>query len=732
VLPSLISYQGLLLDDEDQPLAGPCDLLFSLYPDTSLSTPPLWSELHADVVLADGIFHVFLGGTTPLNPALLDGQERWLGIAVDGAEEMSPRLRLTAVPWALRAAVAETALAGVGVADGDWTVVGNDMHAGPTGNVGIGTSSPAVRLDVVGDANVSSAYRIGGGKFLSYVGENVFVGPGAGHATSGASNTFLGFEAGKVNAGAISNTFLGHRAGVVHASGHENTFVGCNAGLADIEGSANTFIGCYAGRGNTTGKDNTFVGRHAGSLNQTGEANVYIGRQAGYNCNGSGNVFIGSQAGYGETDSNTLIIANSYSTSSILVFGDFSSHRLGINTTSPAQTLDVAGTLQATGIKLPSGASAGYVLTSDASGVGTWQAATGGGGGGWIDDGSVVRLQTATDRVGIGTNSPGGSVEIAGTDSVQLNLGGEYNTGCNAAGVKLLISRYDNDDASYTYPIYVMDENSRTDFWLRSRSSETGSSRAYFQGYVGVGTEEALANCRLEVVSPQGSGAVYGKSSCSFGGLSTPGVRGETNEGYGVHGKATGALGWGKGVVGEHTGSGNMAYLGGSSYAVYADGDVLFEHGTVSVPILEITGGADLSEPFDIAAGTAGGAPEPGMVVCIDAEHPGQLAVSRRAYDRTVAGVISGAGDVRPGLLMGQRGSRADGAHAVALTGRVYCQADVSAGAIQPGDLLTTSDLPGHAMKVTDHTRAQGAILGKAMTGLEAGRGLVLVLVTLQ
>jgi hypothetical protein len=82
--------------------------------------------------------------------------------------------------------------------------------------------------------------------------------------------------------------------------------------------------------------------------------------------------------------------------------------------------------------------------------------------------------------------------------------------------------------------------------------------------------------------------------------------------------------------------------------------------------------------------------------------------------------------------LMGQQGTKADGKHPVALTGRVYCQADASNGAIQPGDLLTTSDTPGHAMKVTDHQRAQGAVIGKAMTALADGKGLVLVLVSLQ
>lgn len=100
--------------------------------------------------------------------------------------------------------------------------------------------------------------------------------------------------------------------------------------------------------------------------------------------------------------------------------------------------------------------------------------------------------------------------------------------------------------------------------------------------------------------------------------------------------------------------------------------------------------------------------------------------------DRRVAGIASGAGGVMPGMVMSQEGSIADGKQPVAPTGRVYCWADASAGAIEPGDLLTTSETPGHAMKVADHARARGAVLGKAMTGLKEGKGLVLVLVTLQ
>ncbi|MHC1725500.1 MAG: hypothetical protein AB9866_05720 [Syntrophobacteraceae bacterium] len=154
--------------------------------------------------------------------------------------------------------------------------------------------------------------------------------------------------------------------------------------------------------------------------------------------------------------------------------------------------------------------------------------------------------------------------------------------------------------------------------------------------------------------------------------------------------------------------------------------------GRVTTPVLEITGGADLSEKFTVKSVDALPAPAPGMVVSINPESPGSLMISSTAYDRKVAGIVSGAGGVNPGMLMSQHGTEADGTSPVALTGRVYCRADASVGSIEPGDLLTTAHTPGHAMKVIDHTKAQGAVLGKAMTGLRGGQGLVLVLVTLQ
>lgn len=148
-----------------------------------------------------------------------------------------------------------------------------------------------------------------------------------------------------------------------------------------------------------------------------------------------------------------------------------------------------------------------------------------------------------------------------------------------------------------------------------------------------------------------------------------------------------------------------------------------------SVATLTIRGGADLAEPFKITSD--GGYIPQGSVVVIDDEHPGHLKLSDRPYDTRVAGVVSGANGINPGIQMQQQGL-IDGGKNVALTGRVYVQAEASNGAIKPGDMLTTSSAAGYAMKVADHARAQGAILGKAMTGLSTGKGMVLVLVTLQ
>ncbi len=139
--------------------------------------------------------------------------------------------------------------------------------------------------------------------------------------------------------------------------------------------------------------------------------------------------------------------------------------------------------------------------------------------------------------------------------------------------------------------------------------------------------------------------------------------------------------------------------------------------------------GADIVEGFSSSDGPI----EPGTVVSIDPTpgNEGRLMPSAAAYDSRVAGVVSGAAGVPYGMSLAVDG-RLDGDTKVAMTGRVYVKCSAEGGAIRPGDLLTTASIEGHAMKSSDPTRANGTIIGKAMSSLDADTGLVLVLVNLQ
>jgi len=148
----------------------------------------------------------------------------------------------------------------------------------------------------------------------------------------------------------------------------------------------------------------------------------------------------------------------------------------------------------------------------------------------------------------------------------------------------------------------------------------------------------------------------------------------------------------------------------------------------VKMSVLQVTGGSDLAENFEISDEVT-----VGMIVAIDPNNAGKLILARGGYNRRVAGVVSGANNLSAGMIL----PNLDGTKSslpVALSGRVWVYADATRRAIKPGDLLTTSDTTdGYAMKVTNYRRANGAIIGKAMTELKAGeKGLVLVLVSLQ
>jgi hypothetical protein len=112
----------------------------------------------------------------------------------------------------------------------------------------------------------------------------------------------------------------------------------------------------------------------------------------------------------------------------------------------------------------------------------------------------------------------------------------------------------------------------------------------------------------------------------------------------------------------------------------------------------------------------------------------GKLQCSAIAYDTTVAGIVSTA----PGVALGKKEARNESEELIAVAGRVPCRVDASYAPIEPGDLLTTSNTPGHGMKAQPVVIGEveiyrpGTTLAKALEPLDSGTGTIEVLVTLQ
>ncbi|TNE71505.1 MAG: DUF1566 domain-containing protein, partial [Bacteroidetes bacterium] len=165
--------------------------------------------------------------------------------------------------------------------------------------------------------------------------------------TTGDANTAFGAGALSKNNNGSGNTAIGFSAMPENTSGGYNTAIGSGAMYYNTAGSNNSAVGGWAMHFRTDGTFNTAFG-HAALRDNQGNNNTSIGTESGLgNTSGSGNVFIGYQAGSGTNGSNTLYIANSGGTP--LIFGDFSSERVGLGTTSPSYKLDVAGDINFSG-----------------------------------------------------------------------------------------------------------------------------------------------------------------------------------------------------------------------------------------------------------------------------------------------------------------------------------------------------------------------------------------------
>ncbi|MBN8786811.1 MAG: hypothetical protein J0I84_06965 [Terrimonas sp.] len=134
---------------------------------------------------------------------------------------------------------------------------------------------------------------------------------------------------------------------------------------------------------------------------------------------------------------------------------------------------------------------------------------------------------------------------------------------------------------------------------------------------------------------------------------------------------------------------------------------------------------ADIAEDFTIADSLA----EVGSVMVFDKD--GSLIPCNNPYDKKVVGVISGAGSYKPGMILDKQKEMTNRLP-IALMGKVYCKVDADFNPIEIGDLLTTSATLGCAMKAIDSSKSFGTVIGKALMSLDAGKGLIPILVTLQ
>lgn len=305
---------------------------------------------------------------------------------------------------------------------------------------------------------------------------------------------------------------------------------------------------------------------------------------------------------------------------------------------------------------------------------------------------NVLSIDLGSKRVGVGTNAPEVPLHITGGTDLELASGGFLISG-NVSSTNI-----------------VMDNNE-----IQCRTN--GAGEKLYLNYEGgdvVLNGQGLDNVGIGTASPSAPLTVYKETGGTAAFLYTNNARVMSIAQY------------------DSASSSEAVYIYSASNtdpALYVYNTnapaALIVAGTAQVSVLEVTG-ADVAEKFP-ASETL----EPGTVVMIDKENPGKLCMSRGAYTRCVAGIVSGANGLSAGTVLGNLPESKDGP-AIALSGRVWVKVDASTGAIEPGDLLTTSDTPGHAMKVANFDQAQGAVIGKAMTGLKDGQGMVLVLVNLQ
>jgi hypothetical protein len=101
VVPPTITHQGRLFDADGAPVSDTYQVVFTVYTAANGGSA-IWSETHS-ITFDEGYYSIALGATTPFDDAVIDGSTRYMGIAIGGDDELSPRGVVGSVPYAMLA-----------------------------------------------------------------------------------------------------------------------------------------------------------------------------------------------------------------------------------------------------------------------------------------------------------------------------------------------------------------------------------------------------------------------------------------------------------------------------------------------------------------------------------------------------------------------------------------------------------------------------------------------------
>lgn len=406
------------------------------------------------------------------------------------------------------------------------------------------------------------------------------------------------------------------------------------------------------------------------------------------------------------------VVASSVTGSGVSSFSDSGAGVLTLSNTGAGVE---ASSVQGTGVAGSS--NQGYGVTGDGAIAGVM--GTSPGGYGVYGAGTTAHIAAVYGFSGLADGGRGVEGHVSGTDAVAVL--GNAATGLGVLGTTTSGRGVEGRALTGIAVLGVVGND---------ETSLSGTGRAVV-GIAGVGTG-------VDGSSVSGTGVAGASGSAT-------GVVGRSDSGSGMDARSTSGVGiWaestGYEAVHAVTHSGVTAAVAaynlnedGSGAAVFAHksgprGHAGFFDGPVHVTgdltvggAIELLGGADYAEAMPVAPTAT---VVEGMVVVIDDD--GQIRPCAEDYDSRLAGVVSGAGDVPAAVVL----DRQAGGLPVALMGKLWVLADADLGPIRCGDMLTTSASPGHARVVADRSQAFGAVVGKALTPLAAGRGLVRVLVS--